>query len=127
MTFAELWDTKVKQLAQACIQEQQFVELARKEEGYIPTVDEQAYLNEVQVKYKDLYGMYYISNMCWHIEHALFDGRIPAAKVAIINIVTTLDSPSYFHNVFGGNPDDEEWKTRDALRKGLHELLDTPN
>jgi hypothetical protein len=124
MKFVELWDEKVSKLAKACLPEKRLLELFAKGENYEPNDDEKKYLEEISQKYKDLYGMYYISDMCWRIEHALADHRTPMAKIAILNVVSTLDSESYFQNVFGGDAKNEEWKNLDALRKGLHELMD---
>lgn len=123
MTFTQLWDEKVKKLAKACLPEERLLKLFGKGENYDPTPDEKKYLEEIGQKYKDLYGMYYISDMCWRIEHALADNRLPMAKIAIVNVVGTLDSDSYFQNVFKGDASSEEWQNLDALRKGLHELM----
>lgn len=67
--------------------------------------------------------MYCISNMIWQVEHALADGREVIANLAIAEVYSVLSSPSYFQNVFLGNENDEEWKTRAALRDGLYKII----
>ena len=76
-------------------------------------------------KYKDIYGMYYISDMIWRVEHALADGRQSMARLAIAQIYAVLNRPSYFQDVFNSNEDDEEWKQRAALRDGLRKIMNT--
>ena len=51
------------------------------------------------------------------------DDRSEHAKLAIAQVYDVLNRPSYFHDVFKENEDDEEWKTRAALRDGLKKLL----
>ncbi len=125
-TFTELWDTEVKQLAQACVPEKRVVELGFKDDSYTPTAEEKKYLQEMSEKYKDLSAMCYISDMIWRIEHALADNRLFMAKLAIINIQPTLNSESYFKNVFKSDASSEEWKNLDALRQGLEKLMNAP-
>lgn len=124
-TFSNLWDTEVKQLAQACVTEPKLIQLMGKSNSYEPTDEEKKYLKEMSEKYKDIYGMYYISDMIWRVEHALADRRQSMAGLAITQIYDVLNRPSYFQNVFSGNEDDEEWKKRAALRDGLRKLLNT--
>lgn len=121
--FSKLWDNEVKALAEACVTEPKLVELMMKGEGYEPTEEEKAYLDEVGGKYLDPYGMYYISDLIWRIEHALADDREWQAGIAIVNVYSTLSADSYFQNVFNGDATNEEWKTRKALRDGLEKLM----
>jgi len=114
--FSKIWDTEVKKLAEACIAEPELVRLMFQGEGYEPNEKEKEYLKSIEGKYKDTYGMYYISDMIWRVEHAL-------AGLAIAQVYDVLNCPSYFQNVFNGNENDEEWKTRAALRDGLYKLM----
>lgn len=123
--FSNLWDKKVKQLAQACVTEPELIKLLCKDNSYEPTDEEKEYLGKMCEKYKDIFGMYYISDMIWRVEHALADGRESMAVLAISETYNALNQPDYFQNIFNGNEDDEEWKTRAALRDGLNELLET--
>ena len=122
--FSDLWDHEVKQLADACTPERRWIELCLKGDNYQPTDEEKQYVTELDKKYKDLWGQFYISQMAWRIEHGLMDqGRtLPAAMISIEEVLETLTSDSYFQNVFKGNAEDEEWKTRAALRDGLKKL-----
>ena len=92
-------------------------------EDYEPTEEEKQYLKSIEGKYKDIYGMYYITDKAWQIEHALKDGREAIAILSITKIYEVLNSASYFQNVFHGDENDEEWKTRAALRDGLSKLI----
>ena len=121
--FSKIWDTEVKALAQACVTEPEFVRLMNQGEGYEPSKEEKEYLESISVKYKDLYGMYRISEMIGEIEHALADGRMTMAELAVVKIYEVLNAPSYFQIVFHSDENDEEWKSRAALRDGLYKLL----
>ena len=121
--FSEIWDTQVKQLAEACVTEKRLVELMSKDKSYNPNEEEKEYMKKISGKYKDIAGMYYISDMIWRVEHALADDRSEHAKLAIAQVYDVLNRPSYFHDVYKENEDDEEWKTRAALRDGLKKLL----
>lgn len=121
--FSEIWDTEVKQLAINCIAEPRLVEIMGRGEEADLTEEENEYLDSVVKNYKDIYGMYYISHMIWQVEHSLADGRDAMASLAVFEIYTVLDQPSYFQDVFKGDENDEEWKTRAALRDGLRKLI----
>lgn len=123
IAFTQIWITEVKALAEACVTEPELIRLMSQGEGYEPSKDEKEYLASISEKYKDTYGMYYISCMIWNVEHALADCTIVSAKLAVAEIYEVLNSPSYFQNVFLSNENDEEWKTRAALRDGLYKLL----
>ena len=121
--FSEIWDTQVKQLAEACVTEKRLVELMSKDKSYNPNEEEKEYMKKISGKYKDIAGMYYISDMIWRVEHALADDRSEHAKLAIAQVYDVLNRPSYFQDVLKENEDDDEWKTRAALRDGLKKLL----
>lgn len=61
--------------------------------------------------------------MICKVEHALANDRNWVANLAITQVYEVLNSPSYFQNVFHGDENDEEWKTRAALRDGLYKLM----
>lgn len=122
-TFSKIWDTEVKKLAEACVTEPELVRLMCQGDGYEPTEKEKEYLKSIKEKYKDIYGMYCISDMIWQVEHAIADARKSMAVLAISQVYEVLNRPSYFQNVFNGNENDEEWKTRAALRDGLYKLM----
>lgn len=122
--FSEKWDREVKQLAQNCVTDPKLIQLMGKGENYMPTEAEKTYFEEAIKKYKDPYGMFYISNMIWEVEHALADGKEDLAKLAIEGVFSTLNSESYFKNVFKEDTSSDEYKTRVILRDGLRKLLD---
>jgi hypothetical protein len=121
--FSTIWDNEVKALAQACVTDPKLVRLMMQSEGYKPTAEEEAYLNEVSGKYHDPYGMFYISDLIWRVEHALADGRECQANIALLNVYSALASSDYLPNVFKGDDTSEEWKSRVALRDGLKKLI----
>ena len=45
------------------------------------------------------------------------------AKYAVAEVYEVLNRPSYFKNVFKNDENNEEWKTRAALREGLYRLM----
>lgn len=121
--FSKIWDSEVKALAKACVTEPELVRLMSQGKDYEPSQEEKEYLQSIYGKYKDTYGMYYISTTICEVEHALADGREVAASLALARVYEVLNRPSYFQKVFRGNENDEEWKTRAALRDGLYKLL----
>lgn len=122
-TFSKIWDTEVKALAKACVTEPELVRLMSQSKSYKPSKEEKEYLENISEKYKDPYGMYYISDMIWRVEHALAEGRTALAELAVAEIYAVLTRPSYFQTVFLSDENDEEWKTRVALRDGLYKLM----
>lgn len=122
-TFSKIWDTEVKALAKACVTEPKLVRLLSQSKGYKFSKEEKEFLASMSGKYKDPYGMYYISDMIWRVEHALADGRTAAAKLVISEVYSVLNAPSYFQNLFLSDESNEEWKTRAALRDGLYKLM----
>ena len=66
--FSKIWDTEVKMLAKACVKEPELVRLMSQSEDYEPSKEEKEYLQSISGKYKDTYGMYYISNMIGKVE-----------------------------------------------------------
>ena len=123
--FSEIWDKEVKKLAIECIQEPRYVELMTRDRSYKLNKEEREYIEGVRTTYKDSAGMYYISKMIWKVEHALADNNETVAGVAIAQIHTVLSRESYLKNVFNGNTQSKEWKTRDALCKGLKKLIES--
>lgn len=121
--FSKIWDTEVKQLAKACMTDPEFVRIIWKNQYDKLTQEEEEYLKSISEKYKDPYGMFYISHMIWRIEHDLADGRLPMARLAAAEVYEVLNDPGYFQNLFEVNENDEEWKTRAALRDGLCKLI----
>lgn len=122
-TFSEIWDNEVSALAKACITEPKLVQLISKSEDYELSKEEKEYLKSISGKIKDQYGMYFISNMIFRVEHALADDNMAMARLAIAEVYTVLNSPSYFKDVFQSNENNEEWKNRAALRDGLCKLM----
>ena len=62
-TFSTIWDTEVKKLAEACVTVPELVRLMGQSDDYEPSKEEKEYLESISKKYKDPYGMFYISEM----------------------------------------------------------------
>lgn len=122
-TFSRIWGTEVKPLAEACLIDNKLVELLTRGNEYTPTEAEIEYLNTIAEKYADVPGIAYIYDMILKVEHALADNKKEAAMLAITHVYKVLNSPSYFQNVFNSDENNEEWKTRKALRDGLYKLI----
>lgn len=122
-TFSKIWYTEVKPLAEACVAKPEFVQLMSQSKGYESTKKDKESPERIFRKYNDIYGMYYISDMICKVEHALANDRKWVANLAITQLYEVLNSPSYFQNVFHGDENDAEWKTRVALRDGLYKLM----
>ena len=122
--FAKVWNNEVKTLAQACIEEPRIVDLMKRGDYYQMNKEETEYMNSAKEKYKDVWGMYRISEMIDKVEQALADQQEARAIIACNNVYVVLDSNEYFKHVFNGDEDNEEWKKRKALRDGLKKIFE---
>ncbi len=115
--FKDVWDREVRALADACV-DAQFIQnwTAADKRGYA-TAEEEAYAKKLGLK--DPYGMWYIADMIWRVEHDLADRRIAACGISVAQIYSTLDSDSYLQNVWGGDTSSEEAQRLFKLRDGL--------
>lgn len=120
--FSITWDAEVKKLAEDCVKEPDYLRILVRDNDNL-TDKEKEYVEEVNKKYKDPYGMYAISHMIWSVEHALADGREELASMAIVRVYNVLTEDSYFENVFDKDETSEEWKSRVALANGLAKLI----
>jgi hypothetical protein len=119
--FSILWDTKVKNLALKCINPE-LVQILLKDESQVTDEDKDK-AKEIGQKFKDPYGMYYISDMAWRVEHSLADDREVMAQLAITQVYSVLSSESYWENVWNNDTSSEEAQNLIALRDGLKELI----
>ena len=108
--FAKVWNNEVKTLAQACIEETRIVDLMKRGDYYQMNKEETEYMNGAKEKYKDVWGMYSISEMIDKVEQALADQQEARAIIACNNVYVVLDSNEYFKHVFNGDENNEEWK-----------------
>ena len=122
--FAKVWNNEVKTLAQACIEEPRIVDLMKRGDYYQMNKEETEYMNSAKEKYKDVWGMYRISEMIDKVEQALADQQEARAIIACNNVYVVLDSNEYFKYVFNGDENNEEWKKRKALRDGLKKIFE---
>lgn len=119
--FEELWDSKVKDLAIKCVNRELVLLLNQQN----PTEEQKAKVKEMSKPYKDVYGMMYISQMLWQVEHDLADQRDWKAKIAVINIyhVISPNNTEYWKDVFKDDLTSEEAQNLKNLAEGLQELL----
>jgi len=120
--FSIKWGTKVKELAKKCVN-YEFITLVAKGENGTLTEDEDLKIKNLSEGIKDAYGMWYISNMIWRVEHSLADNREPMALLAISEIYSTISTESYWTDIFKDDYSSEEAINIKNLRDGLKELL----
>lgn len=117
--FSRMWDKEVKALAQACVTEPRLVQIIGS--NCEPTAEEKEYLDSLDCH--DPYGMFYISDMIWRVEHALADGRDAIAKMAVANIYQVISGKDYCSHLFDGNSECAEYQRIYKLKVALGELL----
>jgi len=120
--FSIKWDTKVKELARKCVNAE-FIHLVAKGESGALTENEDIEVRKLSEEIKDAYGMWYISNMIWRVEHSLADNREVLAQLPISEIYSTISSESYWTNVWNNDFSTDEAINIKNLRDGLKELL----
>ena len=120
--FSYKWDTEVRQLAKKCINIE-FMELFHKAERETMESEEEQRFKEIAETLKDPYGMWYISQMIWQVEHGLADDRDYQSKLAIAQVHACLSSDSYLQNVWNNDTSSEECQNMMKLKEGLGKLL----
>jgi len=120
--FSMMWDLKVKQLAKNCVN-YEFIKLIAKGENNNLTTEEETEVTVLSNDIKDPYGMWYISDMIWRVEHALCDNREAFAKLAVCDIYNTISKESYWTNIFKNDLSTDEAKNIKELEIGLKELI----
>jgi len=120
--FSMKWDTEVKELARKCVNTE-FIRIVAKGENGALTENEEVVVRKLSEEIKDAYGMWYISNMIWRVEHALADNREPMAKLAVSEIFSTISTESYWTDIFNNDFSTDEAINIKNLRDGLKELL----
>ena len=112
------WDTKVKPLAQKCL-DQEILELFSAD----VTSENQTKAKELSTKYVDPTAMWYVSKFVWAMEHDLADDRFYlSAMNTIMQIKGTLSSDSYWTDVWKGQQNEERLNL-ETLRDALPELF----
>jgi len=120
--FSIKWGTEVKELARKCVNAE-FIRLVAKGENGTLTENEELEVRKLSEEIKDAYGMWYISDMIWRVEHSLADDREPLALLAISEIHSTISTESYWTNVWSNDFSTDEAINIKNLRDGLKELL----
>jgi hypothetical protein len=120
--FSMKWDTKVKELANKCVN-WEFIKLTQKGENNILSEEEEKMFQELGNNIKDPYGMWYISDMIWQVEHSLMDNKEPLAKLAIAQVYNVISRESYWTNIFNNDLSLDEAKNIKALQECLKEFM----
>jgi alanine dehydrogenase len=119
--FGSKWNLEVRKIANQCV-DWKFIELVQKSENKIITEDEEEKLQELGIKIKDAYSMWYISDMIRKVDQALADNRQYMARVAIISTYEAISKESYWKNTFNNDLSSDEAKNIKELENALGEL-----
>lgn len=120
--FSEKWITETRDLAIKCVNNR-FIELINKGENGTITDTEGKEVKALSDTIKDAYGMWYISEMIWRVNHEL-GGRFEVkAELSAHEVYNTISKESYWTNVFDNKLDTEEAININNLKNSLAELV----
>jgi len=120
--FSRIWYDEVKPVAKECILEPEYIRIMYLDSFTLEDKDKKL-LKDINSKYKDAYGMYYISNMINAIDNALSKNMEREAYMFISLVYSTLCSKDYFEKIFDGDSSTKEWQTRINLKNKLAKLI----
>ncbi len=121
--FSRIWYDEVKPVAKECILEPEYIRIMYLDSFTLEDKDKKL-LKDINSKYKDAYGMYYISNMINAIDNALSKNMEREAYMFISQVYSTLCSKDYFEKIFDGDSSTKEWQTRINLKNKLAKLIE---
>lgn len=121
--FSRIWYDEVKPVAKECILEPEYIRIMYLDSFTLEDKDKKL-LKDINSKYKDAYGMYYISNMINAIDNALNKNMEHEAYIFISLVYSTLCSKDYFEKIFDGDSSTKEWQTRINLKNKLAKLIE---
>ncbi len=107
--FSRIWYDEVKPVAKECILEPEYIRIMYLDSFTLEDKDKKL-LKDINSKYKDAYGMYYISNMINSIDNALSKNMEREAYMFISLVYSTLCSKDYFEKIFDGDSSTKECK-----------------
>lgn len=113
------WDTEVRPLVEKCaVGYSQMVQA----EHTANKAERDRIIDEMKAEHgeRDYTSVWYIGQMAGRVEHNLADGRDPL--VCILQSYGTLNSESFYSDVFGGK-ETEEVRNYRSLGKKLDEML----
>lgn len=120
--FSRIWYYEVRPVAKECILEPEYIRIMYLDSFTLEDKDKK-FLKNINSKYKDVYGMYYISNMIHAIDNAINKNMEREAYMFISQVYSTLCSKDYFEKIFDGDSSSKEWQTRINLRNKLAKLI----
>lgn len=124
--FSKVWYDEVRPIAKECILEKEYIRIMYLD-SFSLTETEKRILKDINSKYKDAYGMFYISNMINSIDNAIENNMENEAYMFISLVYSTLCSKDYFEKIFENDSSTKEWQTRINLRNGLAKLIELKN
>lgn len=120
--FSEKWITETRDLAIKCVNSR-FIELINKGENGTITDEEGKEVKVLSDTIKDAYGMWYISEMIWRVNHELGGRFAVKAELSAHEVYDVISKESYWTNVFNNKLDTEEAININNLKNSLAELV----
>jgi len=114
-----LWDIKVNTLARKCIDVEIMHTLTNINESNKDGLNK--FINDRGVH--DVRAMNNVSQMMWAVEHDLADDRLYKIALDIANVHATLNSDSYWKNVWNDDLSSSEARNLKNLAIGLNEMM----
>lgn len=121
--ISKIWYNEVRTLAISCILDKNYIKLITIDKSKL-TDSEKTYIEEINIKYYDACGMYFISNMIKEIDKALDEKADSKAYLYVDFAYSIFNSPNYLKSTFEGNNTCNEWETRMKLKDGLKKIID---
>lgn len=121
--ISKIWYDEVRTLAISCILDNEYVKLITMDKSKL-TDNDKTHIEEINLKYYDACGMYFISNMIKKIDDAFNADSDSKAYLYVSFIYSIFDSPKYLNEVFRGNDKCYEWNIRIKFKTGLKKIID---
>lgn len=121
--ISKIWYDEVRTLAISCILDNEYVKLITMDKSKL-TDNDKTHIEEINLKYYDACGMYFISNMIKEIDNAFNEDSDYKAYLYASFIYSVFDSTKYFNDIFKGNDKCYEWETRMKFKAGLKKIID---
>lgn len=120
--ISKIWYDEVRTLAFSCILDSEYVKLITIDKSKL-TDSQKVHIEEINLKYYDACGMYFISNMINSIDNEFEKESDYNVHLLVAFIYSILTSQNYI-NLFKGDNKCYEFKTRMKLKDGLKKIID---
>lgn len=121
--FSKIWYSEVRNVANECILEPEYIRIMCLDSFKLTEKDKRI-LKDINTKYKDAHGMYYIYNMISAVDNALEKNMEHEAHIFVSLVYSTLNSKDYFKRIFESDSSTKEWQTRVKLKNELAKLVE---